>query len=167
MNYLGLGIFAALSTGFLLASCNQGAPAGAQPATVDTRAADEAAIRATDVDWARAAADKDAMRTASYYQDNALLLAAGGPVATGREAIQKAFTGMIGDPQFALTFAPSKVVVSKGGDMAYEIGDYSITFSGPKKGRPATTKAVYVVVWGKQADGTWKALVDAPTTATN
>jgi ketosteroid isomerase-like protein len=56
--------------------------------------------------------------------------------------------------------------VSKGGDMAYEIGDYQITFSG-KKGKPETTKAKYVVVWGKQADGSWKALVDAPNTTTD
>jgi ketosteroid isomerase-like protein len=28
-------------------------------------------------------------------------------------------------------------------------------------------KAKYVVVWGKQADGSWKALVDVPNTTTN
>ena len=33
-----------------------------------------------------------------------------------------------------------------------------------KKGKPQTVKAKYVVVWGKQSDGKWKALVDAPTT---
>jgi ketosteroid isomerase-like protein len=32
--------------------------------------------------------------------------------------------------------------------------------------KPQTVKAAYVVVWGKQANGTWKALVDAPTTTT-
>jgi ketosteroid isomerase-like protein len=26
---------------------------------------------------------------------------------------------------------------------------------------------MYVVVWGKQADGSWKALVDAPNTTTD
>jgi ketosteroid isomerase-like protein len=70
------------------------------------------------------------------------------------------------NPGFALSFAPSKVEVSKSGDLAYEIGDYSLTFS-DKKGKPLTTKAKYVVVWGKQADGSWKVLVDAPNTTTN
>jgi len=32
-----------------------------------------------------------------------------------------------------------------------------------KKGKPQTAKAKYVVVWGKQADGTWKALADVRT----
>ncbi len=157
-------LFAALT----LASCNQTAPTMSQPAAAgDTRAADEAAIRQADVNWVKAIAAKDAPGAASFYADNAALMAAGAPVTTGRDAIQKEFVGMMGDPQFALTFAPSKVVVSKSGDMAYEIGDYQITFSG-KKGKPnVVTKAMYVVVWGKQADGSWKALVDAPNTTTD
>jgi ketosteroid isomerase-like protein len=93
-------------------------------------------------------------------------MAAGAPKATGKDAIQKEFAGMMGDPQFALTFSPTKIVVSKAGDMAYEIGDYQITFSG-KKDKPVTTKAMYVVVWGKQADGSWKALLDTPGTTTD
>jgi uncharacterized protein (TIGR02246 family) len=157
-----------LAAALALTSCNQtNAPSASQPAAaVDTRAADEAAIRATDLNWVKAFASKDAPGTASFYADNAVLMAAGAPMATGKDAIQKAFVGMMGDSQFALTFAPNKVVVSKGGDMAYEIGDYQITFSG-KKGKPETTKAKYVVVWGKQADGSWKALVDAPNTTTD
>jgi len=73
---------------------------------------------------------------------------------------------MMADKNFALSFGPTKIEVSKSGDLAYELGDYSLTVS-DKKGRAQTTKAKYVVVWGKQADGSWKALVDAPTTTTN
>jgi len=157
-----------LSAATALASCSGSNPPASQPAVVaDTRAADEAAIRATDLNWVKAVAAKDAPGAASFYADNAALMAAGAPVTTGRDAIQKAFESMMGDPQFALTFSPSKVVVSKSGDLAYEIGDYQITFSG-KKGKPnVVTKAMYVVVWGKQADGSWKALVDAPNTTTD
>jgi ketosteroid isomerase-like protein len=57
------------------------------------------------------------------------------------------------------------VEVAKAGDLAYEIGHYELTMS-DKKGKAQTSKAAYVVVWGKQADGSWKALVDAPTTTT-
>ncbi len=168
MTHRRISTFAFLSAAFALSSCNQATSPAPQPAAaVDTRAADEAAIRATDLAWVKAIADKDAPRSASFYEDNAVLMAAGAPVTTGKDAIQKAFAGMMGDPQFALTFSPTKVVVSKSGDMAYEIGDYQITFSNPKKGKPIVTKAVYVVVWGKQADGTWKAKLDAPNTSTD
>lgn len=150
-----------------LSSCNQTTPPASQPAAaVDTRAADEAAIRAADLNWVKAIAGKDAPGAASFYADNATLMAAGAPVAISKDVIQKEFAGMMGDPQFALTFSPTKIVVSRAGDMAYEIGDYQITFSG-KKDKPVTTKAMYVVVWGKQADGSWKVLVDAPGTTTD
>jgi ketosteroid isomerase-like protein len=55
------------------------------------------------------------------------------------------------------------VTVARSGDLAYEVGDYEMTIN-DKKGKPQTVKAKYVVVWGKQSDGKWKALVDAPTT---
>ena len=161
---LGVCVFAAT---LALSSCNQTTPPASQPAAVvDTRAADEAAIRAADLNWVKAFAAKDPPGAASFYADNATLMAAGAPEATGKDAIQKEFAGMMGDPQFALTFSPTKIVVSKAGDMAYEIGDYQITFSG-KKDKPVTTKAMYVVVWGKQADGSWKALLDTPGTTTD
>jgi uncharacterized protein (TIGR02246 family) len=148
-----------------LSSCNSTTPV--QPAAVvDNRAADEAAIRAADAAWSKAAGEKDLARTVSYYADGAVLMAAGSPLTSGKDAIQKAFAQMMANPGFALSFAPTKVEVSKAGDLAYEIGDYSLTF-GDKKGKPLTTKAKYVVVWGKQADGSWKALVDAPNTTTN
>jgi uncharacterized protein (TIGR02246 family) len=153
-----------LSGAMALASCS-GTTQPSQPAAaVDTRAADEAAIRAADLGWSKAAGDKDAAKTASYYAESAVLMAPGSPVTTGRDAIQKAFAGMMGDPNFALSFAPTKVVVSKSGDMAYEIGDYQLTLSG-KKDKPFTTKAKYIVVWEKQADGSWKSIVDAPNTS--
>ena len=147
-----------------IAGCSGAPTSPSQPvAAVDTRAADEAAIRAADAAWTKAAESKDAAGTAAFYADNAALMAPGSPVTTGKDAILKGFTGMMTDKNFALKFGPTKVEVSKSGDMAYELGDYSLSLSNPK-GKPFTSKAMYVVVWGKQADGSWKALVDAPTT---
>jgi uncharacterized protein (TIGR02246 family) len=148
----------------LFAACSSTPTPPAQPAAaVDTRAADEAAIRAADAAWTKAAEAKDIAGTTAPYADNAVLMAPGSPIGTGKDAITKGWTGMMADKNFALSFGPTKVEVSKGGDMAYELGDYSLTLS-DKKGKPQTSKAKYVVVWGKQADGSWKALVDAPTT---
>jgi ketosteroid isomerase-like protein len=62
-----------------------------------------------------------------------------------------------------LEFTPDTVMVARSGDIAYETGDYSMTMD-DKSGKPQTSKAKYVVVWVKQPDGTWKAMLDAPTT---
>ena len=148
----------------VLAACSS-APT-TPTAAVDTRAADEAAIRAIDAAWTKAAESKDIAGTTAVYADNAVLMAPGGPIATGKDAITKGWTGMMADKNFALSFGPTKIEVAKSGDLAYELGDYSLTLS-DKKGKAQTSKGKYVVVWGKQADGGWKALVDAPTTTTN
>src|SRR5580693_8780264 len=146
-----------------MAACGGGSsqapqsPAPGAAMTADTRAADEEAIRAADAAWSKAAGDKDAAKMASFYAENAAV--------KGRDAIQQALTGMMQDPNFALSFTPTKIVVAKAGDQAYELGDFSMTSSDKKK-KPVTLKATYVVVWGKQMDGSWKALVDSPTTTT-
>ncbi len=131
------------------------------PPQADHHAADEAAIRAEDSAWVKAVATKNAQQVASYYTDDAVLMAPGEPMATGRDAVQKAWAGLLALPGFAATFAPDKIVVS--GDLAYEVGSYALT-SNDRAGKPHTSSGKYVVVWSRQADGRWKAALDAPTT---
>lgn len=153
-------------TALILISCSSQPAMQSQPAAPpDTRAADESAIRALDIEWSKAAAAKDAAKTASFYADNGSLLAPGAPAATGREAVQKTWEALMSSPGYALTFGPTKIEVARNGDFAYDIGNYELT-TNDKKGKPQTAKCKYVVVWQKQPSGDWKALVDAPTTST-
>jgi uncharacterized protein (TIGR02246 family) len=153
-----------MSAAGALCGCNMGNQQPTQPVAIpDTRAADETLIRNIDAEWVKTVAGKDAQKSSSYYAEDGVLMAPGATLATGKEEVQKTWAGMLATPGFALTFAPAKVTVSRSGDLAYEVGDYEMTLN-DKKGKPQTVKAKYVVVWGKQADGKWKALVDAPTT---
>jgi uncharacterized protein (TIGR02246 family) len=127
----------------------------------DHRAADEAAIRGLDSAFVRGAAAKNADQVASYYADDASLMAPAAPLATGKGAIRSTWATLMGVPGFALTFAGDRIDVS--GDRAFEIGHYELTVN-DKSGKPQTTKAKFLVVWGRQTDGNWKILVDAPTT---
>lgn len=167
MGLAGIGGIAAVMglAGCGGSSSGPAAPAAGPAATADTRAADEEAIRAADLAWSKASGSKDAAAMAAFYAENAVLMAPMAPAVKGRDAIQQAVTAMMQDPNFALSFAPTKIVVAKSGDQAYELGDFQLTVSA-KKGKPNTLKATYVVVWGKQMDGSWKALVDATTTTT-
>ena len=153
------------SAALLLGSCSQ--QAENSPSEANSKAVsheqDEAAIRSLDAECVKAVAAKDAQKSASFYDAQATLMAPGAPIATGTTAIQKTWAGMMATPGFALTFSPNTIHVSQSGDMAYELGTFELT-TNDKKGKPQTMKANYVVVWGKQADGSWKALVDAPTT---
>ena len=131
----------------------------------DTRAADESAIRTVVADWSKAAASKDAAKTAAFYADNGTLFAPGAPAASGREAVQKTWEALMATPGYALTFASTKVEVARSGDFAYDVGNYELT-TNDKKGKPQVAKCKYLVVWQKQPSGDWKALVDSATTST-
>ena len=133
-----------------------------QPAAVpDTRAAEEAAVRANIKEWSAAAQSKDAAKFVSFYADDAVVMMAGVPDIEGITAIREGIGAMMQDPAFALSFAADTVVVARSGDLAYETGNYTMTMTGPDN-RPATEQGHYVVVWRKQADGAWKVAVDVP-----
>ena len=54
------------------------------------------------------------------------------------------------------------VEVARSGDIAYETSTYTLTMTDPKTKKPVTETGAGLVVWKKQADGSWKAHVDAP-----
>jgi uncharacterized protein (TIGR02246 family) len=124
-------------------------------------AADEAAIRAASTEWSAAARAENVDAFVSFYADDAVLLLEGAPDASGKTAIRAGIGGMMQDPNFALGFTTTNVVVAGSGDLAYETGRYVITLS-DANGAPANQSGGFVVVWRKQADGTWKVAVDSP-----
>jgi len=131
------------------------------PQPPDTRAADEATIRAQVKEWSAAAQAKDAAKFVSFYADDGVVMMAGVPDISGIAAIREGIGGMMKDPRFTLSFGADNVVVARSGDLAYETGTYSLTMTAPNN-KPATEQGHYVVVWRKQADGAWKVAVDAP-----
>jgi len=56
-----------------------------------------------------------------------------------------------------LTWAPAVVEVSTAGDLGYTSGPYEVR---PGRGAEPTGFGHYVSIWNKQADGTWKVLLD-------
>ena len=153
-------LLAALAVGCSAPPATQPAlPAPAPPP--DTRAADEATIRSHVRDWSAAAKAKDIEKFLSFYAPDGVLMVEMTPDARGTAGLREGVTALFKDPNFALSFEADSVVVSRSSDMAYETGHYSLSVTGPDK-KPMTVPGQYVVVWRKQADGTWKVAVDAP-----
>src|SRR5579862_9280943 len=121
-------------------------------------AGDEQAIRDLDTMWSNAAGAKDLDKTVSVYADDASMLPPNAPIATGKDAIRAAWSGMMALPGFSLSFSPTKVTVSKSGDLAYEIGTFQFTVN-DAQGKPANSVGKFVVVWAKRA-GHWKVVAD-------
>jgi uncharacterized protein (TIGR02246 family) len=127
----------------------------------DTRAADEAAIRAASKEWAALAQTKDAEKFASFYADDAILMMEAAPDVKGITALRETISGMMKDPNFALSFETTAVDVARSGDLAYELSSYTLTMSDPKTSKPVTQKGNGVTVW-KKVGGSWKVMLDVP-----
>lgn len=124
-----------------------------------SRAADEAAIRAASAAWSQAAQAKDLDKSVSFYADDAIEFVDKGPLAKGKENIRGSWKTLLAMPGPGLSFAPTTVEVAKSGDMAYEYGLYDMITT-DKKGKTNDEKGKYVTVWKKQADGSWKVALD-------
>jgi len=125
----------------------------------DTRSADEATLRAADIEWSKATGAKDLDRSISYTADDTVLLAPNAPAASGKEAVRKSWSDMLALPGLLISWQPTRVEVAKSGDIGYTQGTYEMTVN-DAKGNPNTDRGKYLSIWKKQADGAWKCVVD-------
>ncbi len=123
-----------------------------------SRAADEKTIRDLDAAWSQAANGKDADKTASFYADDASMLPSNAPIVNGKAQIRESWARFMALPGFSIKFGPTKIVVAKSGDLAYDVGTYQST-ANDDKGQTIVTVGKYVVNWEKRG-GQWKAVVD-------
>ena len=151
-------LFAGLSA--LLAAVGAGCSSQTGVATPpDTRAADEAAIRAYDSTYEQGVAAKDPEKILALYEDSAVLFAPKAPAAVGKAAIRAAWQGLLTVPGVKMTFRSTSVDVSRAGDLAVERGTFQVETI-DKDGKPSTETGQAVVAWRKQTDGAWKVTAD-------
>ena len=142
----------AFALGIATAACNRQAP------PMDLEAA-RASLRAADAAYTEAALSKNLDAFMAMYEPSAAMYPPGEATAQGTEAIRAVANAFIQDPAFAATFTPGTVDVSPSGDMGYTLNDATLTFTGPD-GKPATERSRDFHVWRRQADASWKVVVD-------
>jgi len=127
----------------------------------DTRAADLQAVKDVEAAWVKDMATKDADKFASYLAEDASGLYPGAGTLNGKAAIKAAFAPYFADPNFSVTWESTRAMPSKGGDMVYSQGTYTMTMTNPKnKKKTITDKGKYLTIYSKQADGSWKVVAD-------
>jgi uncharacterized protein (TIGR02246 family) len=130
------------------------------PAPVDTRAQDEAAIRATESEWGKAIEARNLDQTLSFYADDAWVYPQDAPVAKTADQRRSVWAAFFATPGASdMEGDITRVEVARSGDLAVEFGTFAMTMN-DKKGKPITETEKYVVTWKKQADGKWKAMAD-------
>ena len=131
-------------------SCNQ--------QTVDTKTEGEKLMNLSR-EWSKVAATRDVEKTLSYWADDATVISAGQPTLKGKQAIRQMVEGSFKNPSFKISWAPESVEISKSGDVGYMIEHDNLTVN-DSTGNPKTQHYKSVTVWKKQADGSWKNVVD-------
>lgn len=134
---------------------------GCANSKVDKKAEGEKVMQVSR-EWSKAASAGDLEKTVSYWADSAFLVAAGQPPLIGREAIRKMVEEGFKIPGFEISWEPVMVEVSESGDMAYLIENSQTSFP-DSTGKRIILKNKAVTIWRKQADGSWKNVVDIST----
>ncbi len=128
----------------------------ARPASAQSKPV--VALLATDRALERAYAAKNVSAALVFFAPNASLLGGGVPILTGRAAIRKSLAETFGLSGLSISWQANKADVATSGDLGYTSGKNRVSFGPKSKTLPIVGK--YVTVWKKQADGTWKVILD-------
>ena len=129
--------------------------------SVGGRSSDIESLRDADAAWAAAAASNVVDRMISFYDPDAAFINTNGSIIKGEEDLRKFWTNLFSLPEFSLTWTLEGVEASPDGTLGCTYGPWKQSYIG-RDGQIRTSKGSYLAVWKKQADGTWKVLVDKP-----
>ena len=138
-----------LFTVALLAGCKQAA---------DSKAEAERLMELSR-EWSRSAAARDLEKTLSFWADDAMVISAGERTRKGKDAIRKMVESSYKNTSFQISWEPQQAEVSQSGDLGYLIEETRIT-THDSTGKPVTKFYNSATVWKKQADGSWKNILD-------
>jgi uncharacterized protein (TIGR02246 family) len=104
----------------------------------------------------------DAAALAAMYDTAAVVLAPNAPPMRGRQNIEALWAGARQQGFKTLNLVVNSVELI--GDHAIELGSYTLVIQPPGQAE-TTDRGKYIVVWRRQADGTWKLYRDAFNTS--
>lgn len=117
------------------------------------------AIRAQAELWFKSIKEKDLEATLSFYAPDAEYLSAGRPAASTADERRRLWKEDFATPAFSSDEVTTRIEVAQSGDLAYQRGNYSMNIA-DAQGKMTRTTGKFIVIWKKQGDGRWKAIVD-------
>jgi ketosteroid isomerase-like protein len=129
------------------------------PPDAGTMSAWESEVMEADRAFNQATSERGAAGWVSFFAPNGSMISTGVGEVRGTEAIQAAMEGVFADASYTLTWEPSRAEVSTGGDLGYTVGRYTSVRVG-NLGQEVRSSGVYVSIWRRQEDGSWKVEMD-------
>ena len=121
------------------------------------KAPDDQVMKLVETDKAFSADSKlNGMKAAfmDYIDSNGVLLRPNYKPIEGADAID--FISQANDTSYIMTWVPQGAMVASSNDMGYTYGIYSIQ----PKDKDTLIHGTYLTIWKKEADGTWKFIMD-------
>jgi pimeloyl-ACP methyl ester carboxylesterase/ketosteroid isomerase-like protein len=111
-------------------------------------------VRQAEIGFAKAFADRDKAKFFSYVAPDAVFMTALGTLR-GKDAVVERWSRFFdGVPNAPFSWGPERVEVTAGGSVGFSMG--------PIYGEQGEHGGYYSSIWQKQADGSWKVIVDGP-----
>ena len=111
-------------------------------------------------EWAASVKEKDVDKMLSYWAEDAILMSPNEAPVVGIESLRGMVERSMKIPGFEINWEPQEAYVSKSGDLGYVIIKNYMTMPVDTLGNTQTIFNKGVEIWRKQADGTWKNVVD-------
>lgn len=121
-------------------------------------ATEESRLMEISREWSRSAASGDVDTIMNYWADDAVVMMAGLPTFTGKEAIRAYVAESFNIPGFAIRWEPLEAHVSASGDLGYILEQTEVTLPNAA-GTPTAQRFRAVTIWRKDG-GRWRNVVD-------
>ena len=140
-----------------LAGCDQKSHKASE-ANLDSAKSISEILKA-DIAWDSLSALNSAEGWCSFYTDDAIMMPPGEKMCADKASRLASIKGMFAIPGASMRFQGTKIEVSKSGELGYSTGVYQFK-SKDATGKEALEIGKFCETWKKQADGSWKCIVD-------
>jgi len=147
------------SLGFLSITCLLVCPANLPARVAVDPVAAAAAVRKADAAWAAAAGAASVGGWMSFYADDAIVLLPHEELASGKELVRQTVSRLLAQPHLSIALRPIETSVAQSGDLVFMVEGYELRFGGARV--PPSDRGRRLEIWRKQADGSWKCIVDS------
>ena len=142
-----------------------------QPAKTEEKA-DPKQLLDVDMAFSKMSGEKGAKEAFLFYaSDSVVKLRNKEFPIIGKNALKQMFDGDADAKNTSLTWEPVKAEISTSGDLGYTYGNYKLRLDDSLTTDTKAFYGNYITIWKKQADGSWKYVLDGgnstPDPATN
>jgi ketosteroid isomerase-like protein len=152
-------LFSSLLAVILLSACKDQTSTTTEASSLNDSTNAVIAINKADSLWDDQSAHNSADGWLSFYTDDAIMMPPGENVCKDKASRAASIKAMFAMNAVSMRFQATKTEVSKSGDLGYSTGPYQFSYK-DGTGKELHETGKFCETWKKQADGSWKCIVD-------